>query len=95
MTKNRTNLEIAAGKLISAIQKEWGKEAGESVADVSESVMNKGHDLLQAANAGEIQKLLGGRSISEFLGELWLKKHPSVKPAVSKLEAELKFSENV
>lgn len=95
MTKNRTNLEIAAGKLISAIQKEWGKEVGESVADVSESVMNKGHDLLQAANAGEIRNLLAGRSVSEYIGELWLKSHPSVKPAISKLEEELKSSENV
>jgi len=65
------------------------------VAVVSESVMDKGHELLQAAKSGEIQKLLGGRSISEFIGELWLERHPGIKPAVSLLEAELNASENV
>jgi len=29
MTRSRTPLEVAAGRLIAAIQKEWGIEAGE------------------------------------------------------------------
>lgn len=39
MTRSRTPLEAAAGKLIAAIQKEWGLEAGESTSAASENVM--------------------------------------------------------
>ncbi len=36
-----STIEQSAGKLISVIQKEWGKEAGELCADESEDVMGK------------------------------------------------------
>lgn len=45
MTKHRTEIETAAGKLISAIRKEWGKELGEPMAPESEGMINKAHDL--------------------------------------------------
>ena len=40
MAKVRSKLEAAAGKLISAIQKEWIEELGEPQAEDSERVMN-------------------------------------------------------
>ncbi len=49
MPKKKTSIEIATGKLISSIQKEWGEELGESNVEASEDVMDRGHNLLQAA----------------------------------------------
>ena len=37
--RSRTESEIAAGKLVSAIQKEWGQYLGEQGAEVAESIM--------------------------------------------------------
>jgi hypothetical protein len=51
MPRNRTALEQAAGKLILRIQQEWMQELGEPAAADSEQVMNRAHDLLQAASA--------------------------------------------
>lgn len=94
MTKHRTEIEAAAGKLISAIQKEWGKELGEPMALESEEIINKAHDLLQAAKKGNIALILQGRTISEFLSSSWVEKHQLVKPAIAVLEAEAR-NENV
>ena len=89
MTKRRTDTEAAAGKLISAIQKEWGEELGYPVAEESEEVMGKGHDLLKGATANELRKILDGRTVSEYLGSSWVEKHPSVMPAIEALEAAI------
>ena len=86
MVRARSETELAAGKLISAIQKEWGKELGWPGAEESEAVMSKGHDLLQAGKAEALQALLAGRSVAEYIGCVWLEKHASVKPAVDTLE---------
>ncbi len=86
MTKRRTAAEAAAGKLISAIQKEWGEELGEPTADEGEDVMGKGHDLLKAAKESELRKLLSGRTVTEFLGRSWVEGHRSVIPAIEALE---------
>jgi len=94
MTKKRTDTEAAAGKLILAIQKEWGEELGHPVAAESEEVMGKGHDLLKAAKANELRKVLDGRTVSEYLGPSWVERHPSVTPAIEALEAA-KFNEGV
>ena len=94
MTKHRTNIEAAAGKLISAIQKEWGKELGEPAAPESEEIIRKAHDLLKAAKNGNITHTLKGVTISEFLGLSWVERHQSVKPTIATLEAEVR-SENV
>ena len=90
MPKSRTELEIAAGKLISAIQKEWGNELGESVAEVTEQVMGLAHSLLQARTYIAMRSLLGSRSIVEYLGEVWVRRHPSVEPYIESLEQVLK-----
>ena len=87
MPRNRTALEAAAGKLISAIQREWVTEAGESTSEVSEHVMNSAHDLLGAAKQGSVEQVLGGRSVTDYLGALWVRRHPAVAPAIRALES--------
>jgi hypothetical protein len=88
MPRDRTPLEKAAGKLISAIQREWTAELGEPEADASEAVMHASHSLLQAASAsGSISRVIGVGSVSEFLGQVWVDAHPNVLPAIHALEA--------
>jgi hypothetical protein len=87
MPHNRSELEVVAGKLISAIQREWGNELGEDFASESEVVMHASHELLLAARGKSISALLAGRSISEFLGEQWVSSHPRVLFEVSRLQA--------
>jgi hypothetical protein len=80
MPRCRTPVEVAAGKLVSAVQREWGEEAGEPTSTASEEVMHACHSLLQAAKNGSVATLLGGRSVAAFLGEGWVRKHPRVWP---------------
>lgn len=87
MTRARTPIEAAAGKLIAAIQKEWDIEAGEPEAAASESVMHAAHDLLQAASEfGSIANAIGSGSVSTFLGAQWVEVHPRVLPYIAALE---------
>ena len=95
MTIKKSQIESAAGKLISAIQKEWGKELGGPEADISEEIMNKGHDLLNAAKNNNLGEVLNGMSVSQYLGDLWIQKHQSVKQAISDFEFLLNDSNNV
>ncbi len=90
MPKMKSEVERAAGKLVSAIQKEWGHDLGEAHAEFSENVVNSAHDLLQASSADGIRELLGARNVTQFLGEVWVRKHPTVRPAIECLEALLK-----
>ncbi len=87
MPRTRTSLEVAAGKLTSAIQREWGAEVGEPSAAVSEQVMHASHSLLQAAKTGSISSVVGSGSVSEFLGKQWVHAHPKVWPYIQILEA--------
>ncbi len=95
MTKKKTPLEAAAGKLISAIQKEWGNEAGEPEAEESEGIMDKGHDLLQAAKNNNVSSVLNGMNVTQYLGDIWVHKHPNVKQSIANFEVELSESQNV
>jgi hypothetical protein len=79
-------MEIAAGKLISAIQKVWNERLGEPEAKEGEEVMNRSHELLQAAKRGELVDLLGQRSVAQFLGEEWTRANPGVMGAVAELQ---------
>jgi len=90
MPKKRSDLEAAAGVLVSAIQKEWTAEIGEDSASESEAVMHNSHGLLQAAKAQSLSKLLGERTVAQYLGESWLKRHPKVLPAVRELQILVK-----
>jgi hypothetical protein len=87
MPKHRTDLEKAAGLLISAVQKEWGDVVGEPGAEVSEEVMHNCHSLLQAAKTIEgLSNALDGRSVTDYLGRSWVRLHPDVLPAIKSLE---------
>ena len=88
MPRDRTPLEKAAGKLISAIQREWTAELGDPQADASEAVMHASHSLLQAASAsGSLAGVIGESSVSEFLGQAWVDGHPNVLPPIRALES--------
>lgn len=87
MPRDRTPLEKAAGKLISAIQREWTAELGDPQAQTSEAVMHASHSLLQAASAsGSIAGVIGEGSVAGFLGQAWVDAHPSVLPSIGALE---------
>lgn len=87
MPRNRTPLEVAAGKLTSAIQREWSAESGEPCAEISENIMHRSHSLLQAAKQGSIAPVVGTGSVSDFLGKRWVREHPRVWPHIQVLEA--------
>lgn len=95
MKPDRSPVEIAAGKLISAVQREWHAEAGEASEPMSEEVMGACHDLLKAAKVGSLNKALGGKTVAQFLGEAWVASHPMVLPAIQALEASANGSANV
>lgn len=86
MPREKSESEKAAGKLISAIQKEWNKEIGTPQSEQSEDVMDLAHKLLQARTAEVMNVLLANKSICEFLGEFWVRRHPSVSSAIHALE---------
>jgi hypothetical protein len=89
MPRERTAIDVAAGKLISSIQREWSDEAGTEQGHITEQVMDLAHDLLEATKAGTLHDTLGSRSIADYLGPLWVKRHPAVLPAIEKLESLL------
>lgn len=89
MPRSRTPLQRAAGKLISAIQKEWGAELGSDLANATEEVLSRSHAFIQAADANAIQALLGGQSVEQHLDDMWVRTHPSVKPFIRDLERVL------
>jgi len=63
MPRKRALVETASGKLVSAIQKEWGKDLGTAQAEISEYVMDSAHALLQAAHGDRLEEELGDRSV--------------------------------
>lgn len=89
MARKKTEIQKAAGKLISAIQKEWGDELGESNAEFSENVMDTAHNLLQAETAERMKEVLGPMTIYQYIGEVWIQGHPRVKTAILSLEVLL------
>lgn len=86
MVAKKTEFQRAAGKLISAIQKEWGEELGEKNADFSEDVLNTAHAILQCRSSEILREMLGGKTVRQHLGDVWVQRHPSVKPAIAELE---------
>jgi len=82
----KTEFQRAAGKLISAIQKEWGEGLGEKHADFSENVINAAHDILQCRSSEKLRALLGVKNVRQHLGDVWVQRHPNVKPAIAELE---------
>jgi uncharacterized protein YaiE (UPF0345 family) len=92
MSKKKNELQRAAGKLISSIQKEWGADLGETYAEFSQDVMSAAHVLFQAATAEGMKTVLGQKTVRQYLGDVWVQKHPNVKPAIETLEALLNTS---
>lgn len=86
MPRSKTLSEKAAGKLISAIQKEWGEEVGESTSEISMDVMDSVHVLIQARTANEMKKTLDGKTLIQYLGDLWVKRHPAILEPLTNLE---------
>lgn len=86
MPKTKSDFQYVVGKLISAIQKEWGGELGKPNAEFTENVMDAAHDLLQAGSAERAKDLLSSKSVRQYLGDVWVQAHPSVKPVISALE---------
>ena len=89
MTAMRTAQQIAAGQLISAIQKEWIAEMGEPAAAYSEEAMDRAHEMLQAAAQNRLPELLHDRSIAEFLGCDWVATHTQVIPTIQALNQHI------
>lgn len=87
MPKIKSPIEAAAGMLISAIQKEWREELGEPQAEFSEQVINRAHDLLQAAKNNNLSSVLDSLTVKQYLGEIWVRKHQSVIASISHLQA--------
>jgi hypothetical protein len=52
--------------------------------------MEKAHELLSAAKENEVLALLNGLSLTQYLGETWVRQHPGVKQCISGFEAMLK-----
>ena len=86
---NKSNIEVHAGKLISAVQKIWHEQLGESLAAESEVAMNRCHDLLQAEKSGGIFALLSGTSVSYYIGDIWVAAHPEVVQYIRALESAI------
>lgn len=88
MVRNRSALMLAAGQLISAVQKVFIDDMGTEASAESEAVMDRAHLLLQAAKRSEtLTEVLGQNSISQFLGASWVAQHPAVHSGIALLEA--------
>jgi hypothetical protein len=95
MPRKRNPVGLAAGKLILAIQKEWGAVIEEPDAALAQKVMDRAHTLLQASQSSSVSNLLDGRSVAEYLGPVWVEMHPSIKPSIAAFVAALSANENV
>ena len=95
MPKERTEIEAVAGKLISAVQREWGAEAGTPEEKLSEHVLYRAHDLLQAAKTGSLCATLGSHGVAYYLGASWVEQHLSVVPMIKELESLLVQAQHV
>jgi hypothetical protein len=87
MPRKKTPTDVAAGRLVLAIQKVWGYRLGTNQAAAAEAAMNRAHDLQQAARSGTLEQLLGTRNTADYVGRDWVECHPGVKQAAANLEA--------
>ncbi|HPF73288.1 MAG: hypothetical protein H7A20_01230 [Rhodanobacteraceae bacterium] len=86
MPRQRSPIQRAAGKLTSAIQKEWGEALGKPGEKVSEEVMHNSHRLLQAAAQGRLKEFLGDGTVGDFLGRHWVHAHSDLKRQIQVLQ---------
>jgi len=90
MPKEKTPLSRAGGKLVSAVQKVWISQGGEPNAEFSLDVLDAAHELASASNATSLAEMLGGRSVKQYLGELWVQRYPSIKPEIELFESAMR-----
>ena len=86
MPRDFSQIDEAAGMLTSAIQKEWIAELGDPSAPESEQALHKCQALARSIADQSFESELSGHTISEYIGELWLRLHPAVLPAITALE---------
>jgi hypothetical protein len=87
MPRTKTPLQHASGLLISAIQKEWICYAGEGAKqEEAFAVMDRAHVILQAGKLEDVRSLLNGRTVADYLGAEWVKRHPTVVTHIYSLE---------
>jgi hypothetical protein len=89
MPRKRTPTQVAAGKLVSAVQRVWTEQLGEVVAKQNEQVVHRAHELLAAVTRGDTMSLLESRSVIAFLGHAWVRAHPEVMPCIIEFEQAL------
>jgi hypothetical protein len=87
MKRKRTSADIAAGRLISAVQKVWTEYTGTDEGYIAEAVMNRAHDIHQTIIAQRLPEILAGRTIRQFLDEDWITFYPDADEAVRDLES--------
>lgn len=51
--------------------------------------MSAAHALMQSGSVENTRKLLGPLTVRQYLGEVWVRAHPSVKPAIAAVEEAL------
>ena len=89
VSKKKTELEKALGKLISEIQKHVDDNDSVSASEFSLNVMDSAHELLMARVKEEIIRLLHGKSVDQYLGETWVKSRPKVFAKVKDVQCLL------
>jgi hypothetical protein len=87
MPRKRTPADIAAARLISAVQKVWTDYIGTDEGYIAEAVINRAHDIHQAIIAQRLPGTLAGRTLRQFLDEDWITFYPGVDEAVRDLES--------
>src|ERR1700722_10173777 len=92
MPRKKTATDLAAGRMVLAIQKVWGSRLGTDKAAEAEAAMNRAHDLHQAARRGTLENLLGISTAADYVGRGWVECHPGVKQAAESLEAARKLA---
>jgi hypothetical protein len=86
MTRNRAATGRAAGKLISAIQREWNMEIGEAMPMPPNTPWVSRMASFQAVSQGRLEQELNDRAITNHIGAPWIKRHPAVAQAIQALE---------
>jgi len=92
MARSRTVPEVAAGKLVSAIQKVWAECTGTEEGKEAELVMKRAEDLLWGIRRGNLESILANASARAFVGDRWIAQHISLEAAMKELEAALRES---
>lgn len=54
--------------------------------------MGAAHKLLQAGTIEKIDEILGAMTIRQYLGDLWVQRHPAVRLALDAVEQALRKS---